>query len=289
VSRSRSPIETAIFAWIAPRAFSRAKQAAAMCVALLAEVRVAARAAHAGAATATWMGGPGCGGRIEWRQHPATFPYFCDGAAVIEHVRWRNWGKTTATAHGTMNEADLRHGASVGTAPRIHSAITLTATHIETCSGRRAYTSIGIRFDKPHKGPRTLRYPTHLPHCSATSPPSGSSSPRLWSALEGKVECGPTAPPLAELLCQSRAIPPPPTSGEGDSGFVFLQATGAPMVARVSQLLWPEYGPFTPLAAGATWSDKALQITCNVEANEIRCSNGSANGFTISQTSYAPL
>ena len=116
-----------------------------------------------------------------------------------------------------------------------------------------------------------------------------SSSPRLWSALEGKVECGPTAPPLAELLCQSRVIPPPPTSGEGDSGFVFLQATGAPMVARVSQLLWPEYGPFTPLAAGASWSDKALKITCNVGANEIRCSNGSGNGFAISQTSYAPL
>jgi hypothetical protein len=237
----------------------------------------------------TWMGGPGCGGRIEWRQHPATFPYFCDGAAVIEHVRWRNWGKATATAHATMNEADLRHGASVGTAPRIHSAITLTATHPETCSGRRAYTSIRIRFDTPHKGPRTLQYPTYLPHCSAGSPPSDSSSPRLWSALEGKVECGPTAPPLAELLCQSRAIPPPPTPGEGDSGFVFLQATGAATVAQVSQLLWPEYGPFTPLATGATWSNKALQITCNVGANEIRCSNGSGNGFTISQTSYAPF
>ncbi|MCW3028106.1 MAG: hypothetical protein JWN81_1317 [Solirubrobacterales bacterium] len=73
-----------------PQGKGRAKQAAAMCFALLAAVTVAARAAPAGAATATWMGGPGCGGRIEWRQHPAAFPYFCDGAAVIEHVRWRN-------------------------------------------------------------------------------------------------------------------------------------------------------------------------------------------------------
>jgi hypothetical protein len=82
-----------------------------------------------------------------------------------------------------MNEADLRHGASVGTAPRIHSAITLTATQIEACGGRRAYTSISIRFDKPHKGPRTLQYPTYLPHCSAGSSPSASSSASLWSAL----------------------------------------------------------------------------------------------------------
>jgi hypothetical protein len=233
------------------------------------------------------MGGPGCGGAHEWRQHPVSFPYFCDGAALVERAHWRNWAKATATARATMNEADLRHGASVGTAPRIHSAITVIATHIETCGGRRAYTLVSIRFDKPHRGQRTLQYPAYLPHCSVGSPPSGSSGRRLWSALEGKVECGPTAPPLAELLCQSRAIPPPPNPGEGDSGFVFLKATGSAMVAQVSQLLWPQYGPFTPLAAGATWSDKALQISCTVGASEIRCSNGTGNGFTISQTSYA--
>jgi hypothetical protein len=246
-----------------------------------------ASGASASTSAATWMGGPGCGGSLEWRQHPVAFPYFCDGAALVERARWSNWGNPTATARATMNEADLRHGASVGTAPRIHSAVTLTATHIETCSGRRTYTAISIRFDKPHKGPSTLHYPSYLPHCSAGSPPS-NSSPRLWSALAGKLECGPTAPPLAEFLCQSSAIPPPPT-GEGDAGFVFLQATGAPLVARVGQLLWPEFGPFGPLAVGATWSDKALQITCNVGATDVRCSNGSGNGFTISQTSYAPF
>jgi hypothetical protein len=235
------------------------------------------------------MGGPVCGGQNEWRQHPVAFPYFCDGAAVIEHARWRGWGKATATAHATMNEADLRHRASVGNAPRIHSAITLTATHIEICSGRRAYTSISIRFGKRHKGPRTLRYPTYLPRCSVESPPNDPSSPRLWSALEGTVECGPTAPPLAELLCQSRVIPPPATPGVGDPGFVFLKATGTATVARLSQLLWPGYVPVTPLATGATWSDKALQITCTVGPSEIRCSNGTGNGFTVSQTSYAPF
>src|ERR1041385_2361281 len=104
---------------------------------------------------ATWMGGPGCGGAHEWRQHPVSFPYFCDGAALVERAHGRNWAKATATARATMKEADLGHGASVGTAPRIHSAITVIATHIETCGGRRAYTLVSIRFDKPHRGQRT--------------------------------------------------------------------------------------------------------------------------------------
>lgn len=267
----------------------RAKQSGATCFALLVALLVAAWAAPAGAAAATWMGGPGCGGRVEWRQHPATFPFFCDGAAVVEHAHWRNWGKATATATATMNEADLRHGSSVATAPRVHTAIAITVTHIETCSGRRAYTSGQVRFYRPHKAPLTSPYGIYLPHCSAGAPPGGSPSPRLWSALEGKVKCGPTAPPLAELLCGSGVIPPPPTPEEGDPGYVFLQATGAPTVAEVSQLLWPEYGPFTPLAAGSTWSDPTLQITCNIGESQVRCSNGSGNGFTIGQTSYTPF
>jgi len=272
-----------------------AKRAGATFFAMLAIVVVVGWAvASAGAATATWMGGPGCGGRVEWRQHPRTFPFFCDGAAEVEGARWKNWGNATATAHATMNEADLRHGSSVGTAPRVHTAITITATNIQTCSGRRAYTSAKIRFHPSHKAPFTSPYAIYLPHCSPVSPPtgsapSGSPSPLLWSALEGTVKCGPTAPPVSEVLCQSRVIPPPPTPRDGDPGFVFLHATGAPMVTWVSQLLWPTYGPFTPLAAGATWSDPALQITCDIGESEVHCSNGSGNGFTISQTGYTPF
>jgi hypothetical protein len=248
---------------------------------------VAAAAAPAKGAAATWMGGPGCAGRVEWRQHPATFPFFCDGAAVIEHARWKNWGRATATAQATINEADLRHGSSVGAAPRIRSPITLTATKIETCSGRRAYTSITIHWLRAHKHGR---YPDYVPHCASGSPPGGSSpsgspNPVLWSALEGTVQCGLTVG-LPELMCQSRVIPAPSSPGEGDAGFVFLQATGAATPARVSQLVWPTYGPFTPLAAGATWSDPALQITCSIGESEVRCSNGSGNGFAISQTGY---
>jgi hypothetical protein len=114
---------------------------------------------------ATWMGGPGCGAANEWRQHPVAFLYFCDGAAVVEGARWRNWGRSTATAQATFNEALLSSHNSVASAPRRRSAVTITASHIELCSGRRAYTSIKIRYAVPIKGIGTLSLPTLLSHC----------------------------------------------------------------------------------------------------------------------------
>ena len=114
---------------------------------------------------ATWMGGPGCGGAHEWRQHPVAFPYFCDGAAVVEGARWRNWGRSTATAQATFNEALLSSHNSVASAPRRRSAVTITASHIELCSGRRAYTSIKIRYAAPANAISTLTLPSFLPHC----------------------------------------------------------------------------------------------------------------------------
>jgi len=174
---------------------------ATMCCLLTLGVIGAAGPAGASTAGATWMGGPGCGGKIEWRQHPATFPYFCDGAAVVERVRWSSWGKPTATAHATMDEADLTVGTSVATAPRVHSAVTITASHIEICNGRRAYTSIRIRYDKPHKGSQRLQFGTYLPHCSAGSTPTGASSSLLWTALEGKVVDYQTDPLPTQGLC----------------------------------------------------------------------------------------
>jgi hypothetical protein len=65
---------------------------------------------------ATWMGGPGCGGANEWRQHPVAFPYFCDGAAIVEGARWRDWGHSTATAQATFDEALLSSHNSVASA-----------------------------------------------------------------------------------------------------------------------------------------------------------------------------
>ncbi len=119
----------------------------------------------AAAAPTTWMGGPGCGGASEWRQHPIAFPYFCDGAAVVEGARWHNWGAATATARATFNEALLSSHNSVASAPRRRSAVTITASHIELCSGRRAYTSIKIHYAVPRNGISTLTLATLLFHC----------------------------------------------------------------------------------------------------------------------------
>ncbi len=114
----------------------------------------------------TWMTGPGCGGRSEWFRHPVAFPYFCDGAAVVEKAKWRHWGQSIAEAHAKFNEAVLTSHNSVGTAPRRTSAVTITASHIKSCGGRRVYSSIVIRYDKAQRGPRTLQLASFLPGCS---------------------------------------------------------------------------------------------------------------------------
>lgn len=93
-----------------------------------------------------WMVGPGCGGRLEWLRHPSAFPYFCDGAALVEKVIWQHWGKPTATATGTFDEALLTSHNSVATAPRRISAVTITASRIKRCDGHRLYTSVVIRY-----------------------------------------------------------------------------------------------------------------------------------------------
>jgi hypothetical protein len=146
---------------------------------------------------ATWMGGPGCGGAHEWRQHPVAFPYFCDGTAFVEGARWHNWGRSTATAQATFNEALLSSHNSVASAPRRRSAVTITASRVELCSGRRAYTSIKIRYAVPAKGISTLTLPTFLPHCrslvqSGTHPHPVSADPPAFYARPagGYITCG---------------------------------------------------------------------------------------------------
>jgi hypothetical protein len=110
-----------------------------------------------------WMAGPGCGGRFEWYAHPAAFPYFCDGSAVVQKARWQHWGQSTATAAATFNEAVLTAHNSVGTAPRRSSAVTIVASHVELCRGRRVYRSVVIRYDRPQPGPSTLPVASYLP------------------------------------------------------------------------------------------------------------------------------
>lgn len=104
-----------------------------------------------------WMSGPGCGARKEFFKHPAEFPYFCDGAAIVEKAHWSNWGKPRATATAIFNEADLKHGDSVATAPRLYNPVKIVASHIGLCGDRLAYRSVAIRYVPPVNGVKTLK------------------------------------------------------------------------------------------------------------------------------------
>jgi hypothetical protein len=127
--------------------------AVAVCCVLVAFAPSGSAVAHGRAGTGgTWMAGPGCG-RVEWFRHPAAFPYFCDGAAVVEKALWSNWGSSTARAEATFNEAVLNSHNNVASAPRRRSAVTIVASQIKHCDGRRAYSSVVIHYDKPTRGP----------------------------------------------------------------------------------------------------------------------------------------
>lgn len=126
-----------------------------------------AHKSHARKHKGTWMVGPGCGQR-EWLRHPSTFHYFCDGSAFVEKAHWRHWGKSKAKAKATFDEAVLTSHNSVATAPRRRSAVTVVASHIELCGGRRTYTSVVIRFDKHAAKQGKLTLHGYLPSCSKT-------------------------------------------------------------------------------------------------------------------------
>jgi hypothetical protein len=124
------------------------------------------------------------------------------------------------------------------------------------------------------------------------------SSPILWSALGGKVICGLAAGSLnhAQLLCAASAIPAPKNStpDDGDPGFVFLGATGLPHPARLSQYTWQKPNGWEPkgratLKTGRSWTHGRLGVTCKVTATDVRCTNRSHHGFSISRTAYRPF
>lgn len=114
-----------------------------------------------------WMAGPGCGGGYEWFRHPEAFPYFCDGSAVLEKARWRDWGAPKATAQAVLNEAALNSHNNVATAPRRRTNVTIVASRIELCGYRHVYTRIVIKLAEPVKGIKKLEEAELLPKCSA--------------------------------------------------------------------------------------------------------------------------
>ena len=114
-----------------------------------------------------WMAGPGCGAHYEWFQHPAGFPYFCDGNAELEKAHWENWGSSKATAHAVLNEAALNSHNNVATAPRRRTNVNIVASQIKLCGHRHVYTRIIIKLPKPVNGLKQLQEGELLPKCSA--------------------------------------------------------------------------------------------------------------------------
>jgi hypothetical protein len=107
-----------------------------------------------------WMSGPGCTGLDEFRQHPAEFPFFCDGAAVVEKAHWSNWGKPRATAQAILNEAVPNAHEGLESAPRERTPVTVIDSHLKVCKGHLAYSSIVLKLHHPVNGHTKLTIPT---------------------------------------------------------------------------------------------------------------------------------
>jgi hypothetical protein len=107
-----------------------------------------------------WMSGPGCTGLHEFRQHPTDFPFFCNGAAVVEKAHWSNWGKPRATAQAILNEAVPNAHDGLENAPRLRTPVTVIDSHLKICKGHRAYTSVVLKLHHPVNGHTELTIPT---------------------------------------------------------------------------------------------------------------------------------
>jgi hypothetical protein len=121
---------------------------------------------------------------------------------------------------------------------------------------------------------------------------AAASPPELWTVGRGNatITCGvavsiPGRPP-SRLLCDAQAVPAPPGRGVGDPGYVFLQASGAPQLARLSE---DEFAGTTAvrLASGAHWS--ALGVSCVVGGATVRCVNRAGDGFVVGEGAYTAL
>ncbi|MBS1891506.1 MAG: hypothetical protein JST59_09435 [Actinobacteria bacterium] len=74
-------------------------------------------------------------------------------------------------------------------------------------------------------------------------------------------------------------------------GWVYLEATGPPKPALISQYSWQVGMNGTrvripKLAAGTTWSFKPIGITCSIGETTVVCVNRSGHGFTLSADNY---
>jgi hypothetical protein len=68
---------------------------------------------------------------------------------------------------------------------------------------------------------------------------------------------------------------------------VFLASSGHAVPARTSQDTFAGTGNPVSLHAETTWHLAAVNVTCVVSAQSVRCENGAHHGFTITKSSYA--
>jgi hypothetical protein len=121
---------------------------------------------------------------------------------------------------------------------------------------------------------------------------ASTSHVALWTALGGNLSCGPAihepGKPVSQIICSDIHIPPPKSQGpaDGDPGFVFLASSGRPVPARTSQDTFAGTGNPVSLPAGTTWRISAVNVTCVISAQSVRCQNGAHHGFTITKRAY---
>jgi hypothetical protein len=67
-----------------------------------------------------------------------------DGNFSLEGLRWRGWGKPSASATGVVHVNDCKPYCAAG---HFHDyAVTATASRLATCKGRRQYTRLTWRY-----------------------------------------------------------------------------------------------------------------------------------------------
>ncbi|MGH2974899.1 MAG: hypothetical protein ACRDLL_08555 [Solirubrobacterales bacterium] len=266
---------------------------AALCCILIGRAPGSSDAAGRSAIHGTWMaGGPGCGGRWNWVQRPSTFPYFCDGIAVVEEAQWRDWGSETAKAKATMNEAVLTgHSGSAAEAPRQRSAVTIVASHIERCGSRRIYRSVVIRFDNPRKGQaKPLRMPgPPCPKPPAKHPSTSRAAEFIVRPSGGFISCGMYGE-SAGVICESHQL-----TAEGEEALMHI-AKLRPDGTVVACSQHPIEGRCQEGNAGSpipTYSAgkrvKVGRFACDVLGAGVQCTvAASGKGFLITPSEITP-
>jgi hypothetical protein len=197
---------------------------------------------------------------------------------ATSHTTRRLWGN----AHGNFR-TDGRDASATVRGTKWLTEDTCTGTLVKVARG-----VVSVENLRTHKTVLVRAGRSFLSGSSAAS----TSSAILWTALVGKVICGPAIPHGESLLCSARVVPAPEHTSplEGDPGFVFLSSQGQPKLARLSQASFEgEYDGAheVPLKSGETWRRGTLGVTCTISSAAVRCANRSNHGFTITKGSYS--